>query len=153
MKEILIHFFTVIHSEKKALTFSFILLIKIHSEKFSMIVKENYREIVLCNLKKGNHTKMNYATKIKSKIWPWSKHLAATCFPPLCNYAKPQIARAWSKNVTLNIFVWIDPHKLKMTLKAEKLLNLYPTGKSRVRAVEVVRWHIGKGKSTLTWLD
>ena len=32
-------------------------------------------------------------------------------------------------------------------------LNPYPTGKSRVRAVEVVRWHIGKGKSALAWLD
>ena len=32
-------------------------------------------------------------------------------------------------------------------------LNPYPTGKSRVRAVEVVMWHIGKGKSTLAWLD
>ena len=33
------------------------------------------------------------------------------------------------------------------------ILNPYPTGKSRVRAVEVVMWHIGKGKSTLAWLD
>ena len=32
-------------------------------------------------------------------------------------------------------------------------LNPYPTEKSSVRAVEVVRWQIGRGKSTLTWLD
>ena len=32
-------------------------------------------------------------------------------------------------------------------------LNPYQTGKSRVRAVEVVMWLIGKGKSTLAWLD
>ena len=45
------------------------------------------------------------------------------------------------------------PHFWRMVSELIMSLNPYPTGKSCVRAVEVVMWHIGKGKSTLAWLD
>ena len=31
--------------------------------------------------------------------------------------------------------------------------NPYPTGNSGEHGVEVVKWHIGKGKSALAWLN